>query len=253
MMSAITLYLSCILGFNDIQATTIAGVFSTCLYLLPIFTGALADKIGFRSSMLLAFSLLTAGYAGLGAFPTLLESAGFAKYSMTTKFTGLTESNIRYAIIPIMTLIVVGGSFIKSVISGTVAKETTPENRAKGFSLFYSTVNIGAFSEKTIAEPVRTAMGNEGLIILNYFSATMTFLALIAVFFLYKTRNIPAKASLSARYGMPLQTSAQTDDCSCSSSSSRDSGWFSTNCMRPCRSTCSAWRVKRRRRRGTQT
>ena len=184
---AITLYLSRILGFSDIQAATIAGVFSACLYLLPTFAGALADKIGFRSSMLIAFSLLTLGYFGLGLFPTLLESAGLAEYTKTTQFTGLLDSNVRYAIIPIMALIVIGGSFIKSVISGTIAKETTPENRAKGFSIFYSMVNIGSFSGKTIVEPLRNAMGNEGFIYLNYFSATMTFIALIAIFFLYKS------------------------------------------------------------------
>ena len=39
----ITLYLSRILGFNDIQAATIAGTFSAFLYLLPTFAGALAD------------------------------------------------------------------------------------------------------------------------------------------------------------------------------------------------------------------
>lgn len=35
----ITLYLSRILGFNDIQAATIAGTFSAFLYLLPTFAG----------------------------------------------------------------------------------------------------------------------------------------------------------------------------------------------------------------------
>ena len=86
-----------------------------------------------------------------------------------------------------MTLIVCGGAFIKSVISGTVAKETTPETRAKGFSIFYAMVNIGAFSGKTIVKPLREALGNEGFITLNYFSATMTFLALLAIWFLYKS------------------------------------------------------------------
>jgi dipeptide/tripeptide permease len=183
----ITLYLSRILGFNDIQAASIAGVFSACLYLLPTFAGALADKIGFRNSMLLAFSLLTLGYAGLGVFPTILESGGLVSYSKTTEFTGLLQSNLRYAIIPVMALIVIGGSFIKSVISGTVARETTSENRAKGFSIFYSIVNIGAFTGKTIVEPLRNAMGNEGLIVLNYFSTSMTLIALIAIFLFYKS------------------------------------------------------------------
>lgn len=151
----ITLYLSRILGFNDIQAASIAGIFSACLYLLPTFAGALADKIGFRNSMLLAFTLLTCGYLGLAVYPTWLQSAGLVEYSTTTTFTGLLESNLQYGIIPIMALIVCGGAFIKSVISGTVAKETTPETRAKGFSIFYAMVNIGAFSGKTIVKPPR--------------------------------------------------------------------------------------------------
>lgn len=183
----ITLYLSRILGFNDIQSATIAGVFSAFLYLLPTFAGALADKIGFRNSMLIAFTLLTLGYAGLGLFPTWLQSAGLVEYSMTTKFTGLQDSYLQYGILPIMALIVCGGAFIKSVISGTVAKETTPETRAKGFSIFYAMVNIGAFSGKTIVKPLREALGNEGLITLNYFSASMTFIALIAIWFFYKS------------------------------------------------------------------
>lgn len=183
----ITLYLSRILGFNDVQAATIAGVFSGCLYLLPTFAGALADKIGFRNSMLLAFSLLTLGYLGLGLYPTWLQAAGLVNYSETTEFTGLTGSYLQYGIIPVMVLIVIGGAFIKSVISGTVTKETSAENRARGFSIFYAMVNIGAFSGKTVVDPLRKAMGNEGLIVLNYFSATMTLLALIAIWFFYKS------------------------------------------------------------------
>lgn len=185
----ITLYLSRILGFNDLQAAAIAGTFSAFLYLLPTFAGAIADKIGYRHSMLLAFTLLTIGYGGLALFPTYLESAGLVEYGKTTVFKGLTESGIRYGIIPIMTLIVLGGAFIKSVISATVARETTAETRAKGFAIFYGMVNIGAFSGKTIVKPLREAMGNEGLINLNYFSASMTLLALIAIWFFYKSAH----------------------------------------------------------------
>ena len=185
----ITLYLSRILGFNDLQAAAIAGTFSAFLYLLPTFAGAIADKIGFRRSMLLAFSLLTIGYSGLALFPTYLESAGLVEYGKTTIFKGLTDSGLRYGIIPIMALIILGGAFIKSVISATVARETTASTRAKGFAIFYGMVNIGAFSGKTIVKPLREAMGNEGLINLNYFSASMTLLALIAILFFYKSSH----------------------------------------------------------------
>ena len=185
----ITLYLSRILGFNDLQAAAIAGTFSAFLYLLPTFAGAIADKIGFRRSMLLAFSLLTIGYSGLALFPTYLESAGLVEYGKTTIFKGLTDSGLRYGIIPIMALIILGGAFIKSVISATVARETTASTRAKRFAIFYGMVNIGAFSGKTIVKPLREAMGNEGLINLNYFSASMTLLALIAIWFFYKSSH----------------------------------------------------------------
>ena len=52
----LTIYLSNILGFNDFESSMISGLFSGGLYLLPIFTGAYADKIGFRKSMIIAFS-----------------------------------------------------------------------------------------------------------------------------------------------------------------------------------------------------
>lgn len=183
----LTLYLSDVLGFSDIESGLISGIFSGTLYLLPTFSGAVADKIGFRKSMLLAFGLLTLGYFGLGVLPTMLESAGLVQYDLTTTFTGLRESLSRWTIVPVLVLIVIGGSFIKAVITGSIARETTNETRAKGFSLFYMMVNIGAFTGKTVVEPLRRSMGSEGLVVLNYFSAGVTLLALLAIFFLYKT------------------------------------------------------------------
>lgn len=126
----------------------ISGLFSGGLYLLPIFTGAYADKIGFRKSMIIAFSLLSIGYLGLGLLPTLLEAAGLVEYGETTRFSGLPDSNDRWMIVPVLFVIMVGGSFIKSIISGSVAKETTEATRARGYSIFYMMVNIGALPEK---------------------------------------------------------------------------------------------------------
>ncbi len=182
----ITLYLSRILGFDDIEAAWISGSFSAGLYFLPTFTGALADKIGFRSSLMLAFALLTVGYAGLAIFPTLLEGQGLVQYGREVVFTGLLDADIRWAIVPIMVVIMIGGSFIKAVITGTVAKSTTEANRAKGFSIFYMMVNIGAFSGKTVVKPLRESMGDIGLINLNYFAASMTLIAFFSIFFFFK-------------------------------------------------------------------
>jgi len=157
---AITLYLSRVVGFNDIWSAWISGIFSAGMYFLPPFTGALADKIGFRKAIILAFSLLTIGYFTLGALP----------YKET--------------VLPALVILMFGGSFIKSIITGTVAKNTTEETRARGFSIFYGIVNVGSFLGKTFAFPLRLQWGLESI---NFYAAAMTLIALVTVIFFYKT------------------------------------------------------------------
>ena len=185
----ITLYLSNTLGFSDIEASLISGLFSGGLYLLPLFTGAYADKIGFRSSLIIAFSLLLIGYLGLALLPTFLESTGLVEYGDVTVFNGLPQSQLRWIIVPVMIVIMIGGSFIKSTISASVAKETTTKTRAKGYSIFYMMVNFGAFVGKTVIDPLRHSIGDYAYIAINYFSATMTIIALVAVILLYHSAH----------------------------------------------------------------
>ena len=183
----LTIYLSSILGFNDFEASIISGLFSGGLYLLPIFTGAYADKIGFRKSMITAFTLLTIAYLGLGALPTFLEASGLVTYGSTTQFNGLPQSSERWIIVPVLVTLMIGGSFIKSIISASVAKETTEATRARGYSIFYMMVNIGAFTGKTVIDPLRDQIGDQAYIYINYFAGAMTFIALLAVILLYKS------------------------------------------------------------------
>lgn len=158
---AVTLYLTNIAGFDDIWAAWIGGVFTAGLYFLPPFTGAIADKIGFRRAIILSFALLTIGYISLGIFP------------------------YKPIVISSLAAIMFGGSFIKSVITGTIAKTTTEETRAKGYSIFYGMVNIGAFLGKTFAYPLRIYLGLQTI---NIYAGVMTLIALITVFILF--RNI---------------------------------------------------------------
>lgn len=189
MFIVITLYLSNILGFSDIEASIISGLFSGGLYLLPMFTGAFADKIGYRKSLIFAFSLLAVGYFMQGILPIILESNGLAEYGETTRFTGLLGSWQRYLIIPALLIIMVGGSFIKSVISASVARETTSETRAKGYSIFYMMVNIGAFTGKSVVDPLRSLIGEAAYININFFSAVLCAIAFVAVLLFYKSAN----------------------------------------------------------------
>lgn len=156
---AITLYLTDVVGFDDVAAAWISGIFSAGLYFFPPFTGALADKLGFRRAIILAFFLLSVGYFTLGALP------------------------YKAIVPPAMIVLMFGGSFIKSIITGTVAKSSTTETRARAYSIFYGIVNVGSFTGKTLAYPLRI---NLGLTSINYYAAFMTFLALVVVFFFYR-------------------------------------------------------------------
>ena len=159
----LTLYLTDIVGFNDKETGIVAGVFFAGLYFLPPFVGAISDKIGFKNGLILAFGLLTIGYALLGMFHTKL------------------------LVILFLFIILVGGSFIKPLITGTVAKMTTVENRARGYALFYWVVNIGAFSGKTFVPYIRQGIGVEYV---NFFSSAMAFVAMLFAVFLFKQNDV---------------------------------------------------------------
>lgn len=155
---SITLFLTDIVGFTDVEAAWISGLFSAGLYFLPPFSGAVADQIGFRKAMIFSFACLAVGYSILGLLP----------YKAT--------------VIPALFIVMIGGSFVKSLITGTVALTTTEQTRAKGYSIFYLMVNIGAFLGKTFAYPLRL---DYGLTTVNLFSGIISAVALIIVVFFY--------------------------------------------------------------------
>jgi dipeptide/tripeptide permease len=156
---ALRTYLIRVVGLDDVQAGVVAGLFGGWIYLVPFFTGALADRMGFRKALILAFALLTVGYGSLGVFSTL-----------TPVLFGLA-------------LIVLGGAFVKPVITGTVAKSSDATNRARAFSIFYMVVNIGSFTGKTIVAPMRIQMGVDTV---PFFSAGASLFALILVMLIFR-------------------------------------------------------------------
>jgi dipeptide/tripeptide permease len=159
---ALRTYLIRVVGLDDVQAGVTAGMFGGWIYLVPFFTGALADRMGFRYALMLAFALLTLGYGTLGMFHTLGP------------------------VIVGLCLIVLGGSFVKPVITGTVSKSSDETNRARAFSIFYMVVNIGSFTGKTVVAPMRIQMGVETV---PFFSAGAALLGLILVVLLYFPRE----------------------------------------------------------------
>ncbi len=159
-------YLNIDIGFTDVEAGWVAALFSSILYFLPTFMGIMADKVGFKQALILAFVLLTGGYALLGAF------------------------QLKITAIIALSLIMFGGAIVKPVISGTVAKCSDSAHRARAMSIFYMVVNIGAFSGKGLAAELNTRLG---LQYINFYAAGMAFTALLLVAIFY--RNVDTKGT----------------------------------------------------------
>jgi dipeptide/tripeptide permease len=159
-------YLNIDVGFTDPQTGLVTALFAGGIYFLPTFMGIMADKIGFKQALLLAFSLLTVGYVLLGAFQL--------------KPTAVTA----------LALIMCGGAIIKPVISGTVAKCSDSAHRARAMSIFYMVVNIGAFSGKGLAGVLNERLGFQYI---NFYAAGMALAALILVAVFY--RNVDTEGT----------------------------------------------------------
>lgn len=144
------------LGFSKESVGVLKSTITPLLYLLPILSGAIADRFGYRRLLMGAFAVMSLGY-----FLTSLVTS----YEMV--FLSLL-------------LMVVGAGFFKPLISGTIARETDESNSTLGFGIFYWSINLGAFIFPLILIPwlkgfgwsyifVMAAIGTGWLLILNIF------------------------------------------------------------------------------------
>ncbi len=115
------------LGFTQEQKGLIMGTGSMLLYFLPVITGAIADKVGYKRILLLSFTIYITGYYMIRSFHSF-EMVFFA-FVWTC----------------------VGGAFFKPIISAMVARTTNEKTASIGFGIFYMMINIGGFIGPFIA------------------------------------------------------------------------------------------------------
>jgi dipeptide/tripeptide permease len=181
MMSILSVYLTEHLHFAKESVGIIKGTIQPLLYFLPIISGALADRFGYRKMLMIAFSLL-----GMGYF--------------------LTAQATSYALV-FGALVVMGfgaGTF-KPIISGTIARVTDEENSTLGFGIFYWTINLGAFLFPLILVPILKKMDWSYVIIA---SAIGTAAMLIPTFFFYKDPVKPVSEEDKSKQTNIIQTLA---------------------------------------------
>jgi proton-dependent oligopeptide transporter, POT family len=167
-------------GLGSQTATFLAGsVFNTLLYLLPPLAGTIVDRYGFRRSLMACFAIFSLGYflvglAGLPMGQPLVQAVG-------------TKTWMLIALI----ITAIGGSLIKPSIVGTVARTTTEETKALGFSIYYTLVNFGGAFGPIIALAVRENVGISYVLVLSSLTTLMLFIATTILY-----REPPAPADL---------------------------------------------------------
>ncbi len=121
MTPLLVLFLTKARGFPNTLAIAIGGYFTLFTYGLAGFSGFLADALGYRRAILLAYVLLAAGYF----------------------LASVLHGNA--LILASLFLVAFGASLIKPSITGTVQKTCTEPQRPLGFSIYYTLVNVGGF------------------------------------------------------------------------------------------------------------
>lgn len=142
------------LEFSQSQKGLLMGVGTGILYFLPVLTGAIADRYGYKKVLFLAFLIYTSAFILLPIFTT---------------FTGVFLMYLYLA---------VGAALFKPVISATISKTTTDETASIGFGIFYMMVNIGAFFG-----PMVTLLFKGSSHLIFYVSAGIIALNFILLFF----------------------------------------------------------------------
>jgi dipeptide/tripeptide permease len=150
MASFVVIYLGQ-LGLGEYWPSNLNGILWTIVYFLPILSGTIADQVGFRKSLLVAFVFLAAGYMLMGS-PVWF---GGAELSPVVKGQFTATPAVVGTIVAGILLIGVGGSVIKPCISGTVQK-TSGTLATLGFAIFYMIINIGSLFGRGTAFVVRT-------------------------------------------------------------------------------------------------
>ncbi|MCH8968577.1 MAG: MFS transporter [Planctomycetes bacterium] len=151
------------LGFSTELAGALQGIVPFFLYLLPVVTGALADRYGYKKMFIIAYLVMMVSYYLLGQFHTV------PTFFMAFMF------------------VAVGAAIFKPVVVGTVARTTNESNSATGFGIFYMMVNVGGFAGPIVAGLVRGKGWEYVFMACSAWSA----LNLLIVLFFYKEPAVP--------------------------------------------------------------
>jgi len=175
--ASLAVYLQEKLNFSTEKTGTLTGIFGGMVWFLAIFGGAIADRLGFRRALSLAYLILTAAYFLLGSIGAswLAPVRNAVPLSLFVGF--------------ILILPALGISLVKPSVVGTTARASSEKVRSLGYSIYYTLVNIGGAAGPYVASWAHRHLGVENVFRVAALSVFLMFFAVL--FFFREPKHAP--------------------------------------------------------------
>lgn len=163
-------YLHETLNFGVERASSLTGLFGGLVWFMAVFGGAVADRLGFRRALSLAYLILSVSYFLLGsiAAPWLAPVRQAVPLGL---FVGV-----------ILALPALGVALVKPSVVGTTARTSKENVRSIGYSIYYTLVNVGSFFGPLLASWVHRHVSVENVFRTAALSVFIMFFLVLALF-----------------------------------------------------------------------
>jgi dipeptide/tripeptide permease len=163
-------YLHEVLHFPIEQTGTLTGFFGGLVWFLPVFGGTLADRMGFRRALSVAYLILSCAYFMLG--------------SLGAPWLAPVRDHVPLVLLVtvVLALPALGVALVKPSVVGTTARCSKENVRSIGYSIYYTLVNIGGFFGPVVASYVHQHMRVENVFRVAALSVFLMFIAVLLFF-----------------------------------------------------------------------
>jgi dipeptide/tripeptide permease len=168
--SSLANYLHESLNIPTQQTGALAGLFGGMVWFLAILGGAVADRLGFRRALSLAYLILACAYFLLGS----LGAAWMAPIRSAVPLTPLLAF--------VLILPALGIAMVKPSVVGTTARASSENVRSIGYSIYYTLVNIGGAAGPYVASWAHRHLGVENVFRVSALSVLLMFFAVLLFF-----------------------------------------------------------------------
>ncbi len=163
-------YLNEALQFPAAEASSLAGLFGGLVWFMAAFGGAVADRLGFRRALSVAYLILASSYFLLGS----LKAPWMVPVRNVVPLSAL--------VIFVLILPALGVALVKPSVVGTTARASNEKVRSVGYAIYYTLVNIGGAAGPYVASWVHRSLSAENVFRVAALSVGLMFVVVLVLF-----------------------------------------------------------------------